>query len=76
MDIGVLWEDDDPKRPIAEKIKRAAAFYADKYGAPPTTCVINAATLGDETLRAAGGCRVLTARTVQINHFWLGVETE
>ena len=68
MDIGMLWYDDDRRRPLDDKVARAVAYYKAKYGATPTVCFVNPATLqnGSET---AGGVHLRTARDVMVDHF-------
>lgn len=74
MDIGMLWKDDDARRSLDEKLARAAEYYRSKYGEQPTVCFVHPSMLPDgATTFEAAGLRVLTARTVQANHFWLGV---
>ncbi|HID86222.1 MAG TPA: hypothetical protein EYP55_02460 [Anaerolineae bacterium] len=45
MKVGLLWYDDDPKRPFAEKIEAAARRYREKFGVRPNTCYVNPASL-------------------------------
>lgn len=71
MDIGMLWFDDSP-RSIDEKIKRAVAFYANKYGRTPTLCMVHPSTAQDEG--SIGGVQVRPARTVLPHHFLVGIE--
>jgi hypothetical protein len=76
MDIGMLWKDDDARRSLEEKVARAADYYRSKYGEQPTVCFVHPSMLpdgGEASALNAAGLRVLTARTVQVNHFWLGV---
>jgi hypothetical protein len=42
MQIGMLWYDDDPQRPLEAKIGRAADRYREKYGRLPDTCYVHA----------------------------------
>jgi hypothetical protein len=72
MDIGMLWYDDDHKRPIGEKVARAVEHYKTKYGVTPTVCFANPATLQDAP-DVAGGVQIRSARNVLVNHFWIGV---
>jgi hypothetical protein len=72
MDIGMLWYDDDNKRPFGEKVARAVDFYKAKYGSVPTVCFVNPATLKDAPDSAAG-VQIRSARNVMVDHFWLGV---
>lgn len=72
MDIGMLWYDDDGKRPLGEKVSRAVNFYKTKYGVAPTVCFVNPATLKDGP-DSAGGVQLRSARNVLVDHFWIGV---
>jgi hypothetical protein len=72
MDIGMLWYDDDTKRPLSEKVARAVDYYKTKYGSVPTVCFVNPATLKDSPDTAAG-VQIRPARNVMVDHFWLGV---
>jgi hypothetical protein len=63
MDIGMLWYDDDGKRPLDEKVARAAAYYRAKYGVQPTECYVNPGTLAPDApspaVRWAGSAGML-----------------
>jgi hypothetical protein len=72
MDIGMLWYDDDTKRPLGEKVARAVDYYKTKYGSVPTVCFVNPATLKDAPDTAAG-VQIRSARNVMVDHFWIGV---
>ena len=72
MDIGMLWYDDDSKRPFGEKVARAVDYYKAKYGSVPTVCFVNPAALKDAPDSAAG-VQIRSARNVMADHFWLGV---
>src|SRR5262245_47253756 len=72
MDIGMLWYDDDHKRPLAERIGKAVDYYKAKYGVVPTVCFANPATLKDGPDSAAG-VQLRSARNVLVDHFWLGI---
>lgn len=72
MDIGMLWYDDDVKRPLGEKVARAVDYYKTKYGSVPTVCFVNPATLKDAPDTAAG-VQIRSARNVMVDHFWLGI---
>ena len=72
MDIGMLWYDDDTKRPLGEKVARAVDYYKTKYGSVPTVCFVNPATLKDAPDMSAG-VHIRSARNVMVDHFWIGV---
>ena len=73
MNIGMLWLDDDKKRPLAEKVQRAADYYKEKYGRSPEVCLVNFQILADE--RQIGKIKVQPVRTVLRDHFWLGMQS-
>src|SRR5574341_2643 len=86
MEIGMLWYDDDAKRPLAAKVANAVEYYKNKYGAAPTVCYVHPnmlpaerASSNESALSTAEGPRVSAGvqlrpmRAVMINHFWLGV---
>ena len=73
MEIGMLWYDDDNKRQLDDKVARAVAYYRAKYGVQPTECYVNPGMLANGQPQVAGGVRVEPNRTVNKNHFWLGV---
>ena len=74
MDIGMLWFDDSA-RTFAEKVRRAAEYYKEKYGREPTLCLVNPETWDDaDTQKLTVEMR--QARLVLPNHFWIGVEDD
>jgi len=79
MDIGMLWYDDDTKRKLDEKVARAAQYYQTKYGVAPTVCYLHPSMLEDKTgvpqagPSVAGSVQLRSARTVLLNHFWIGL---
>ena len=72
MNVGMLWLDDDKKRPLAEKVARAADYYQEKYGRLPELCLVNIQMLAAE--QRIGKIKVQPARTVLRDHFWLGMQ--
>lgn len=72
MDIGMLWYD-DTKKELSEKVARAVEYYKSKYGAAPTLCFVNPSMLKEAELTESDGVQVRPARTVLVNHFWVGV---
>jgi hypothetical protein len=78
MDTGMLWYDDDAKRPLDAKVASAVEYFKSKYGAAPTVCYVHPSMLpaGSDPstgLKASTGVQLRPMRTVMINHFWLGV---
>jgi hypothetical protein len=52
---GLLWFDDDARRPLASKISDALERYRDRVGYEPTVCLVNPAQ--EEALRAPAPAR-------------------
>ena len=74
MDTGMLWYDDDKKRTMDEKIRRAVDYYQEKYGRMPNLCLINpnlAANGDGQTLEMI---ELRTANNVLPHHFWVGID--
>lgn len=72
MDIGMLWMDDDKKSSLDDKIRKAAAYYLEKYGQKPDLCLVNRALLTEE--KNVDSIQVQPANNVLPNHFWVGVK--
>lgn len=72
MKIGLLWFDDDAKRPFVQKIGDASRRYLEKFGVEPDTCYVNPASMPSTEI-SVKGLRVVPARNILPNHFWLGV---
>jgi hypothetical protein len=72
MREGLLWFDDDSGRSLADKVTRAASRYQQKYGHAPSVCYVHPTMVSGQETRS-GSVRVLPARTVLPNHFWLGM---
>ena len=73
MDLGMLWYDDDKRRPLAEKIRQAAEYYLKKYGQVITQCYVHPRMLPEGQALRVAGIRVLPSRVVVMNHMWLGI---
>ncbi len=71
MNTGMLWFDDSPGA-LSDRVRRAVEYYADKFGRSPTLCLVNPAMLEKEG--AVAGIQVRAARTVMVNHFFIGEE--
>jgi hypothetical protein len=71
MQIGLLWYDDDPKKPLDIKIEQATTRFREKYGYVPNACYVNPGAL---PAGKGSKVRVVGARTVRPNYFWVGVD--
>jgi hypothetical protein len=73
MDVGLLWFDNDTGTVLSDRVDRAAAHYARKYGRKPSLCFVHPTMLpnGDGKLMA-GPVEVRSAPWVMPNHFFIG----
>ncbi len=71
MRVGMLWYDNDPVD-IPTRVRRAAEYYRQKYGAPPGLCCIHPSMLNGD--KQVDGIELRASRYVLLNHFWLGRE--
>lgn len=69
--VGMLWFDDTPGRPLAEKIARAAQYYEAKYGRAPDTCYINQAAQ-EPTSVSLPGIGIRAVPYILPHHLWIG----
>jgi hypothetical protein len=74
MDMGMLWFDDNPAASMADKVTKAASYYASKYGRKPTICFVNPGMLDGKSECKTSGMEIRTSRTIQRHHFWLGIQ--
>ena len=73
MSTGLLWFDDDPKAPLEDKVRKAAAYYRKKFEKAATICLVHPSMhLGDSLV--VDGITVRTWKPVAPNHFWIGEE--
>jgi hypothetical protein len=73
MNVGMLWLDNDAKRPFDEKVERATEYYEQKYGRLPELCLVNPGMLAQK--KQVGRVEVQPLRTVLLHHFWLGMKS-
>ncbi len=78
MEYGMMWFDNDPKKPLDEKVNQAAEYYRHKYGRNPDMCMVNPASLvGAENTTEplkAGRVFIRALQVVMPGHLWIGVE--
>jgi len=71
MNTGRLWFDDDKKRTLDEKVRRALVYYARAENFQADTVWVNPAT--PDVPETLAGLRVRTSRTVLPMHFFIGM---
>lgn len=67
---GLLWYDNDGDQ--ADRIRRAAARYAEKFGHEANTCYVHP----DGKAGTVDGIRVIPSGSTLANHYWVGVEDD
>ena len=72
---GLLWFDDNPTRPVGDKIERAVQSYKKKYGHSPNVCYLNPMHLKEGDANLAEDVRILPTNSVLPCHFWLGIQS-
>ena len=72
MKIGMLWFDNDSDTDLVAKVRRAADYYAHKYGKSPTVCFVHPSMSAKERQKT-GRIEIRTNGMVLPHHFWIGV---
>lgn len=72
MSNGMLWFDNS-KESLESKIKKAMAYYENKYGTKPNECLVHPNTLINEALKI-DGVSIRSYRPVLPGHIWIGME--
>lgn len=66
---GLLWFDDDPRRPLSAKVAEAGRRFSERTGWAPTACEVNPQTLAlrsaSATQRAARSPRARAAKELE-----------
>ena len=72
METGMLWCDEDPAADLTTKIRRAAAYYSDKFGLKPNICYVHPSEIPTKSRRASG-IQIRPNSHLRPGHLWLGV---
>lgn len=72
MQEGMLWYDDDDKRTLEEKVRRAADYYRNKFGRSPDLCLVNPRALNGRSVEVAH-ITLRAASNILMHHFMIGV---
>jgi hypothetical protein len=73
MNVGMLWLDNSSAS-LADKVRKAAAYYQKKYGRAPNLCLVHPSMMKDQQLEEDGGITIRPYRPVLPHHLWIGVE--
>ena len=74
MNTGMLWFDNS-QLPLEEKIKKAVAYYENKYGRKPDLVLVNPKMIGPEGASfSSDGLTIRPYRPVLPGHIWIGIE--
>jgi hypothetical protein len=72
----LMWFDNSPHVPFAEKVQQAAAAYEGKFGRHPNVCYANPLDLPDgetQPLRVTPGLLVEAEPSVLRHHLFVGI---
>ena len=72
METGMLWHDEDPAADLTTKIRRAAAYYSDKFGLKPNICYVHPSEIPTKGRRTSG-IQIRPNSHLRPGHLWLGV---
>lgn len=72
MDTGMLWFDDSD-RTVEDKVKRAAAYYVEKYEKQPNLCVVHPSMIESGDGLEIEKIVVKPASAIMPHHYWIGV---
>ncbi len=73
MRVCLLWFDNDPRRPLEEKVKQAVRRYKEKFGVSPNVCYVNPEVLSGVDGAVKAPVALKPSRRVMPNHFLVGV---
>ena len=71
MQTGLLWFDADKRRSPADKLDRAVARYAERFGRPADLCHVNPADLFVHPT-----VKIVPNPAILRGHFWVGEDEE
>ena len=73
MNTGILWFDNS-KLSLADKVRKAAAYYKKKYSRDAELCLVHPSMMGDPILSEVDKITVRAYRPVLPGHMWIGIE--
>ena len=78
METGMMWFDNDPKKPLDVKVQQAADYFKHKYGRAPDLCLVNPLSLDKNPVPVeslvVGRVVIRALRAVLPGHLWIGVD--
>ncbi len=79
MLTGMLWFCDDPKMSLGDQIRKAVAYYKNKYKHMPDLCMVNPKDKPNEMdsvliLGAGESITIHTYKGILPRHLWIGVD--
>jgi hypothetical protein len=74
MNVGMLWLDTDHGDALESRLRRAAAYYAAKYGRRANLCIVHPDMVRDGPVASVGEMAVRVRTDIVRDHVWIGVE--
>ena len=75
MNQGMLWFDQSSSM-LAEKVRKAVAYYQKKYGRKPDLCLVNPGMVSDGKSVDVESITVRPWRGIPAGHMWIGVDEQ
>ncbi|MDK2982296.1 MAG: hypothetical protein PWQ55_2643 [Chloroflexota bacterium] len=72
MNNGMLWYDNQTKKPVEDRIQKAVEYFTFKYGHPPFCCFVHPDMLA-EPIQLDESIKVIPNQRVLKNHIWLEI---
>lgn len=70
----MLWFDSNASLAVERRVERAANYYREKYGQPPTLCLVHPSVAEAGLPAQVGQVELRTLESVLPHHFWIGVK--
>jgi hypothetical protein len=75
MKVGMMWYDGGTDG-LAQRVRRAAAYYQEKYGGTPNVCLVHPSGAAEGDPAGVEAIRVRPSPLVLPGHLWVGIERD
>ena len=75
MNNGMLWYDNQTKKPVEARVRQAVDYFVAKYGHPPFCCYVPLEML-DKPIELSDSIKVIPNHRVLKNHIWLEISED
>jgi hypothetical protein len=75
MKVGMMWYDGGVDG-LAQRVRRAATYYQEKYGGRPNVCFVHPSGTEEGHTEGLEAIRVRASELVLPGHLWVGIERD